>query len=147
MGSKTGPHSGPYKSQHPNKSPEQMDAEAAQILRRWQRGEPVTAIAESMNLPSSTAYERLNKLISGINDLSRGAVRHVSYNRLEGDFYLLQRVIEDNDRQAEPMTVADLAKLIGVRVKLVEAMIKLMGASVPNTISDDDDDLSDEEIW
>lgn len=137
------PHSGPYPTGDPNKSTEERDFESALILRAYQRGEPMDEIATRMGLSRSTAYNRLNELISGRVDLTRLTVRLMSYARLEADYYLITKTLEQNDE----LPIPDLAKLLDARRKLVEAMAKLMGASAPDAQRDDDDDLSDHENW
>ena len=75
-----GPHSGPYKGQDPNPTPEEMYAQAGEILLRVQ-GSSVAEVAKHYQRSRQWVYNRL-ALISGQMP-HVDVVRLIHYERLE----------------------------------------------------------------
>lgn len=58
-----GPHSGPYLSADPQKSQEQIDAEAALAYAKLRAGGRPNAIAKELGISRATFYRRVSELI------------------------------------------------------------------------------------
>jgi transposase len=114
-----GEYSGPYKSQHPLKPPELIDAQSAVIYSKWLNGVPFRTICEDVGVPRSTAYQYLNKLITGLAGPSWNARRLREEEHLEQLTELLMERISD-------VTVKELVPLVGEARKLSEARINLV---------------------
>lgn len=118
-----GPYSGPYESQDPNKSLDEVEDEALQAWSLLKRGWSYDEIGVKLGVSRRTVANRLEKLTNALGGLQGPLRRMAELDRLER---LTRKIDEALDAELTP---GDLAKLVGAGARVSDARIKLLGPS------------------
>lgn len=136
-----GQHSGPYKTQDPNKSEEVIDVEAALAYLALKRGEHPDDIAKRLGISRRTFYYRIEKLIFAQERPSRRLLQALEYDRLQDLTVMVHQRLEDTESSN-----ADFAKLVGESRQLSNSrrtLMRLDEAEVIDDCEEDDDELDE----
>jgi len=102
------PHSGPYRSQDPDKPEEVVDAEAALAYARLRRRDKPEDICRDLGISRATFYRRIEKLMLRHDRPSRSLIEVMEHEHLDD----LTAMVED--RLKGEVSNADFAKLVTV---------------------------------
>lgn len=134
-------HSGPYKTQDPNKSDEVIDVEAALAYLKLRRGEHPDDICKELGLSRRTFYRRIETLIMARERPGRRLLQAMEYDNLQD----LTRLVHERLNEEEASN-ADFVKLVGESRQLSNsrrALMKLDDAEVADETLEDVDELDE----
>lgn len=134
-------HAGPYTAQAPNKTPEQVKAEAILAFAMAAEGYSNVDIARKMDLSLRTVCRRLQQLTLALRGRNSDVLRMIEYTRLEELHSLLRDRTKIEDAETAP-THVELARLTGEMRLLSTARASLLGLSKGG--EDDTPDLTED---
>jgi hypothetical protein len=119
-----GEHSGPYETQHPNKSEAVMDVEAALCFALARANYPVRDIAKRLCLDAMTVCRRLDRLILLQAQPGRSAMRLLEAARVDDLARALDQVLYGPPGDTEPEAFADRAVQAHLTAADVAALVR-----------------------
>lgn len=134
-----GEHSGPYKTQDPNKSEEVIDTEAALAYARLLRRERADDIAKDLGISRATFYRRIEMLTLRLDRPSRSLLVAISHDELDE----LSRMTKE--RLQSEVSNQDFAKLAAELRQQNAAILRLYEGAVDPT--PDEPEGNPEDDW
>lgn len=132
-----GEHSGPYKTQDPNKSEEVIDTEAALAYARLLRRERADDIAKDLGISRATFYRRIEMLTLRLGQPSRSLLVAISHEELDE----LARMTKE--RLQGEVSNADFAKLAAELRQQNTAILRLYEDASDEAPEQDDPEIDE----